>query len=83
MAYLVLTCPETAHLEMIEYEEDALGMLVEACSRFRPPQCVQCPRSCAARLDRRDLGPGRAAEVSATADDPTAVEVPFAIAQRR
>jgi hypothetical protein len=71
MAYLVLTCPETAHLEMIEVVQDPLGMLVQACSRFRPPHCVQCPRSCAARMDRRELGSIRAASASELDAEPT------------
>ncbi|MCA9680502.1 MAG: hypothetical protein H6709_07350 [Kofleriaceae bacterium] len=53
MAYQLITCPETAHLELIEYEQVPLGRLVQACSRFRPPHCVRCPRTCTARLDRR------------------------------
>ena len=53
--FRLLTCPETAHLEMIEYDDTPFGMLVVACSRFRPPCAVNCPRTCAARLDRRDL----------------------------
>jgi hypothetical protein len=54
MAYQLVTCPETAHLELIEYEQEALGLLIAACSRFRPPSALRCPRTCAARLDRRD-----------------------------
>ena len=53
MAYQLVTCPESAHLELIELEQDPLGLLVQACSRFRPPHCLHCPRTCAARLDRR------------------------------
>lgn len=53
--YRLLTCPETAHLEMIEYDETPFGMVVVACSRFRPACAITCPRTCAARLDRRDL----------------------------
>jgi hypothetical protein len=48
-----VTCPETAHLEKIELLHSPLGWLVRACSRF--PGCLMdCPRTCAARLDRRD-----------------------------
>jgi hypothetical protein len=54
MAYRLITCPEIAHLELIEYEDHPCGMLIQACSRFRPPGAVTCPRTCAARLDRRD-----------------------------
>lgn len=52
MTYRLLTCPETAHLELIDYVDDPLGMLVSACSRFWPPGAIECPRTCAARLDR-------------------------------
>jgi hypothetical protein len=51
----LITCPETAHLEMIEYEETPVGCVISACSRFRPATAVMCPRTCAARMDRRDL----------------------------
>jgi hypothetical protein len=54
MAYRLITCPETAHLELIEYERDPLGLLVQACSHYRPPHCLRCPRTCASRLDRRE-----------------------------
>lgn len=53
--YRLITCPETAHLEMIEYEQTPYGIVIAACSRFRPACAVNCPRTCAARLDRRDL----------------------------
>jgi len=53
MASRFITCPETAHLEMIEYEDTPLGMLIHACSQYRPACDVSCPRTCAARLDRR------------------------------
>ena len=52
--YRLVTCPETAHLELIEYHDTSVGKLIVACSRFRPAHCVECPRTCAARLDRRD-----------------------------
>lgn len=48
-----VTCPESAHLEMIELEDTPLGILITSCSRFAPG-CIECPRTCAARLDRRD-----------------------------
>jgi hypothetical protein len=48
-----VTCPETAHLEKIEFLHSPVGRLIRACSRF--PGCrMDCPRTCAARLDRRD-----------------------------
>lgn len=61
MAFMLVTCPETAHLEMIDYEDSPFGMLLSSCSRFRPACAVTCPRTCIARLDRRSL----------TATDPT------------
>jgi hypothetical protein len=53
MAYRLVTCPETAHLELLEYAQTPLGMLTLGCSRFRPPCAVGCQRTCAALLDRR------------------------------
>lgn len=53
MRAMLVTCPETAHLEKIEYFLSPLGMLVKSCTRF--PGCMMdCPRTCAARLDRRE-----------------------------
>ena len=54
MPYQHVTCPETAHLELIEYERDTLGLLIVACSRFLPQWRLRCGRTCAARMDRRD-----------------------------
>jgi hypothetical protein len=53
MRSMRVTCPETAHLEEIEYEEDPSGMLITSCTRFSPPCAVRCARVCAARLDRK------------------------------
>lgn len=53
MAYQLVTCPETAHLEMIERDDSPVGMLIVRCSRFRPPACLACPRTCARNFDRR------------------------------
>lgn len=53
MSYRPITCPESAHLEMIELVEDPLGLLVIGCTRFRPPCAVECARTCTARLDQR------------------------------
>jgi hypothetical protein len=50
----LVTCPESAHLERIEYENHPLGLLIAACSRFQPACAVTCQRMCAAMLDRRD-----------------------------
>lgn len=67
MAYQLVTCPETARLEMIEYEDSPLGMLIVECSRFQPPYDPTCPRTCAARLDSRGFGSEQ--------DDATLVEL--------
>jgi len=56
MAYRLVTCPETGHLELLEYIDHPVGILVHACSRFRPACAVGCARTCAARLDRRARG---------------------------
>lgn len=53
MPSMLVTCPETAHLERIEYEDHPLGMLILACSRFEPGCAMRCQRTCAARLDRK------------------------------
>jgi len=52
MASRLVTCPETGHLERIEYQIHHLGLLIDACSQFCPADRVDCPRTCAARLDR-------------------------------
>ena len=49
----LVTCPERAHLEELEYEDHPLGMLITSCTRFCPRSAVVCARTCAARLDRR------------------------------
>jgi len=51
MAAMLVTCPESGHLEEIEFDCHRLGMLTTRCSRFSGE--VTCPRTCAARLDRR------------------------------
>ena len=50
--YRMVTCPETAHLELIEYDDTPLGMLIRGCSRFRPACAIACSRTCAARFDQ-------------------------------
>jgi len=56
-----ITCPTTAHLEVIDYDRTSLGILVESCTRFSPAD-VRCTRECSRRLDRRER---------ADNDDPT------------
>ena len=53
MIIRLVTCPESAHLELIECEDTPLGILIAGCSSFREPCAVDCPRTCAVRLDRR------------------------------
>jgi hypothetical protein len=53
MALLLVTCPESAHLEQIEYEVDVLGMLLVGCTAFGDGCSIDCPRTCAKHLDRR------------------------------
>jgi hypothetical protein len=48
MALKLITCPDTAHLEQIDYDDHPLGLLIVACTGLTP-----CERTCAARLDRR------------------------------
>jgi hypothetical protein len=50
MPSMLVTCPESAHLEHLEYVEHPLGMLITRCTGS--PE-LDCPRTCAARLDRR------------------------------
>lgn len=68
----LVTCPDTAHLELISYQEHPLGTLVDECSRFADG-VPTCPRTCAERLDRRSraqLGlEGDVEELLAVGDD--------------
>ncbi len=49
-----ITCPESAHLETIEFERTPCGIVLDACSRFDPPHAITCAGECARRLDQRD-----------------------------
>ena len=73
MATRYVTCPETAHLERIEYDIHSFGTLVTACTRFDPPCSVNCPRTCAARLDRKRKTDEQAALDSLGVGDDTGV----------
>lgn len=53
MQRMLVTCPESAHLEVLEYVDDPLGMLIAGCSAFQPECAVRCARECARRLDRK------------------------------
>jgi hypothetical protein len=51
MTRKLITCPETVHLEVIEFEDTALGTVIASCSRLA--RCgLQCSRVCAALIDR-------------------------------
>ena len=52
MVTKLVTCPESAHLEEIELERTQLGVVIRACSAWTPCR-GECPRTCAARLDRK------------------------------
>jgi hypothetical protein len=58
MAYKLVTCPESGHLELIELADHPLGLLISDCSAWRGCTSI-CARTCAARMDRklRDLEP--------------------------
>ncbi|HSK04248.1 MAG TPA: hypothetical protein VK932_23505 [Kofleriaceae bacterium] len=49
-----ITCPETSHLELIDYERTPLGVVIDGCSRFLPRCAVGCSRLCATMMDRRE-----------------------------
>ena len=52
MGSKLVTCPETAHVERIEYEEHGLGLLITGCTGLA--SCaVECQRTCAVMLDRK------------------------------
>jgi hypothetical protein len=69
MPYQLVTCPESAHLELIDYADTPCGKLILGCSSFRPPCNVGCPRTCAALLDRRERIVARVQECELAADD--------------
>ena len=48
---MLVTCPESAHLEEITYEDHPLGMRVTSCTAFSPACAVTCEQLCARRLD--------------------------------
>ena len=54
MARMLVTCPETAHLEEIEFDHTPLGMLIAGCTRLGPGCPVTCERVCARMFDRRN-----------------------------
>ena len=54
MASMLVTCPETAHLEQIEFDRTPLGILIGGCTRLGPGCSLSCERLCARMFDRRD-----------------------------
>lgn len=56
MATRIITCPHKNQPERIEYQLDVLGALIDRCSAFCPSDAVDCPRTCAAVLDRERHG---------------------------
>jgi menaquinone-dependent protoporphyrinogen oxidase len=48
-----VTCPETGHLEQVEFERTPSGLVVVGCSRYRDAD-LACPRECARRMDCRE-----------------------------
>jgi hypothetical protein len=51
MTRKLITCPETDHLEVIDFEDTALGIVIASCSRLARGG-LQCSRMCAALIDR-------------------------------
>ncbi|HVK82828.1 MAG TPA: hypothetical protein VM513_01915 [Kofleriaceae bacterium] len=52
MPSMLVTCPDTSQLELIDFEDDDLGMLITACTAFKPACELGCARTCAARIDQ-------------------------------
>ena len=53
MARQQIACPETANVELIDYERTPLGVVITGCSRFLPRCALVCSRGCAACMDHR------------------------------
>ena len=53
MTTKLVTCPETAHIEAVDFlsEPDGELLLVVRCSRFDPPEDVACDWLCLKRLN--------------------------------
>ena len=50
MTRKLITCPETVHFEVIEFEDTALGTVISSCSRLAR-RGHQCSRVCATLID--------------------------------
>jgi hypothetical protein len=66
---LTITCPETGQPERIDYQVHPLGILIDACSRFCAVGRLECPRSCAAKLDRESRLDVTRCEIRRRVDD--------------
>jgi hypothetical protein len=73
----VVTCPETLVVEMIEYADTPLGMLIHRCTRFRPACALDCTRDCAALFERQSD------PIIRVGDDGCALDATIEIARRR
>jgi hypothetical protein len=63
MASRIITCPHSDQPERIDYQIDPLGILIDGCSAC--PNGLDCPRTCAAELDRQRIIDDTAVEVHA------------------
>jgi hypothetical protein len=68
MQHRFVVCPETAHLEKIEYLDSPLGMLTFSCSRYASQCELGCSRACARHFDLRARLWGLAAATAARTD---------------
>ncbi len=51
-----VTCPETAHLEEIDYDVEPFSkrvLRIARCSRFSPEEAITCDRTCRDRMNCR------------------------------
>ena len=55
MAQQVITCPQSAEPETIEFELTPFGMVISWCSRLATDSTLVCPRTCA-QTNRRCSG---------------------------
>ena len=47
MAQQVITCPDSAEPETIEFELTPFGMVISSCTRLAMDSTLVCPRTCA------------------------------------
>lgn len=75
MPSMLVTCPETAHLEEIDYEDSSAGLLVASCSGFASPCSMSCGVTCAALLDRKRRAMLRDDEITEVYGEDTLVSI--------